>query len=151
MGLTVVAAGLDDHASADLDASEPRRHRLPDARLLLRLMDDPHYEGRLFLDISGVESNPRGLGRILQRPDLWGRLVNGSGYPFLVKSVLNSLNPLVKNGFLTRKQARLLREIYGFNPLLFDVTLKRTVHLPGTDIHLPGKVFTATLPPGGKS
>jgi hypothetical protein len=36
-----------------------------------------------------------------------------------------------------------LREIYGFNPLLFDFVLKRCLKLPGTNRRLPARVFQA--------
>jgi hypothetical protein len=34
-----------------------------------------------------------------------------------------------------------LKEIYDYNPLLFDFVLKRTLKLPGTSRSLPASIF----------
>jgi mannonate dehydratase len=49
--------------------------------------------------------------------------------------------PLVKGGYLTEAEGSSLKEIYDYNPLLFDFVLKRTLKLPGTDRRLPADVF----------
>lgn len=73
-------AGLGDNE--DLD--DPKRKRVPNFDLFLRLMADKRYEDRLFADISAmtqVNRIGRPLTTILQRDDLHERLVNGSDYP----------------------------------------------------------------------
>jgi mannonate dehydratase len=49
--------------------------------------------------------------------------------------------PLVKQGHLTSSEGECLREIYDYNPLLFDFVLKRTLKRPGTSKTLPTSVF----------
>jgi hypothetical protein len=49
----------------------------------------------------------------------------------------------VRAGYITADEAASLREIYGFNPLLFDYALKRCLKLPGTYKRLPAGVFEA--------
>jgi len=48
---------------------------------------------------------------------------------------------LVKYGYLAPAAAGSLKEIYQYNPLLFDFVLKRALKLPGTDRRLPAAVF----------
>src|SRR3712207_2905106 len=81
------------------------------------------------------------LATIIEREDLHGRLVNGSDYPLPAVNILIRARPLVRAGYLGAEEAASLREIYGFNPLLFDYVLKRRLRLPGTDRRLPPTVF----------
>jgi hypothetical protein len=67
--------------------------------------------------------------------------VNGSDYPLPAVNVLIRTRPLVKYGYLTSGEADSLKEIYQYNPLLFDFVLKRAVKLPGTRRRLPPGVF----------
>ncbi|HXQ74013.1 MAG TPA: hypothetical protein VN844_26150, partial [Pyrinomonadaceae bacterium] len=81
------------------------------------------------------------LTTILEREDLHERIVNGSDYPLPAVNVLIRTRPLVKQGYITAKESNSLKEIYQYNPLLFDFVLKRTVKLPGTNRRLPASVF----------
>ena len=70
-------AGLGDNE--DLD--DPKRRRVPNFDLFLRLMSEKRYEGLLFADISAMTQYNRiggPLTTILQREDLHDHLVNGS-------------------------------------------------------------------------
>jgi mannonate dehydratase len=73
--------------------------------------------------------------------DLHERIVNGSDYPLPAVNVLIRPRPLVKHGYITAKQSNSLKEIYQYNPLLFDFVLKRTIKLPGTERRLPAGIF----------
>ena len=42
---------------------------------------------------------------------------------------------------LTEAEGSSLKEIYDYNPLLFDFVLKRALKLPGTDRRLPAGIF----------
>jgi predicted TIM-barrel fold metal-dependent hydrolase len=133
-------AGLG--TNEDLDSPErPQAHNFD---LFLRLMDDKRYEGLVFGEISAMTQFNR-LGKplrtILERQDLHERLVNGSDYPLPAVNVLIRTRPLVKHGYLGPSEADFLREIYDYNPLLFDFVLKRTMKLPGTERRLPAAVF----------
>jgi uncharacterized protein len=133
-------AGLG--TNEDLDS--PDRRQVDNFDLFLRLMDEKRYQGLVFGEISAMTQFNR-LGKplttILQREDLHERLVNGSDYPLPAVNVLIRTRPLVRYGYITESEGRLLSEIYGYNPLLFDFVLKRAMKLPGTQRCLPAAVF----------
>jgi len=83
----------------------------------------------------------RPLTTILSRADLHHRLVNGSDYPLPAVNVLIRTGPLAKLGYIDADETEALREIYHYNPLLFDFVLKRTLKVPGTNKRLPPSVF----------
>ena len=126
------------------DLDKPERPQVHNFDLFLRLMDEKRYEGLVFGEVSAMTQFNR-LGKplttILEREDLHERLINGSDYPLPAVNVLIRTRPLVKYGYITSAEADSLREIYRYNPLLFDFVLKRTVKLPGTQRSLPAGVF----------
>jgi uncharacterized protein len=133
-------AGLG--SNEDLDSKD--RKMVDNFELFLRLMDDKKYEGLLFGEISAMTQFNRigkPLHTILRREDLHERLVNGSDYPLPAVNVLIRTRPLVKQGYITPPEGKCLREIYDYNPLLFDFVLKRTLKLPGTSKTLPASIF----------
>ncbi len=139
---TIVAhcAGLGDNE--DLD--DPARPRTSNFQLFMRLMDDRRYDGLVFGDISAMTQFNRigvPLSTIIERTDLHPRLVNGSDYPLPAINVLIRTKPLLRAGYINAAERAALREIYGFNPLLFDFVLKRCLKLPGTSKRLPASVF----------
>jgi len=50
--------------------------------------------------------------------------VNGSDYPLPAINMVVHTKKLVKMGFITSKERKILNEIYDYNPLLFDMLLK---------------------------
>jgi mannonate dehydratase len=78
---------------------------------------------------------------MLAREDLHERLVNGSDYPLPAVNLLIRTRPLVKQGYISNSEAESLKEIYDYNPLLFDFVLKRTLRLPGTTRSFPASIF----------
>ncbi len=82
---------------------------------------------------------------MLAREDLHERLVNGSDYPLPAVNLLIRTRPLVKQGYINADEADSLKEIYDYNPLLFDFVLKRTLKLPGTSKRFPASVFMLIL------
>ena len=133
-------AGLG--TNEDLDKRD--RPQIDNFDLFMRLMDEKRYEGLVFGEISAMTQFNR-LGKplttILAREDLHERLVNGSDYPLPAVNVLIRTRPLMKYGYVTAEQAEPLKEIYQYNPLLFDFVLKRAIRLPGTERRLPARVF----------
>jgi len=129
-------AGLG--TNEDLD-SKDRRQR-DNFELFLRLMDEKRYEGLVFGEISAMTQFNRigKLQTLFAREDLHERLVNGSDYPLPAVNLLIRTRPLVKQGYLTSGEGESLREIYDYNPLLFDFVLKRTLKHPKP---LPASVF----------
>lgn len=133
-------AGLG--SNEDLDSRE--RNQVHNFDLFMRLMDDKRYEGLVFGEISAMTQFNRigkPLSTILAGEDLHERIVNGSDYPLPAVNVLIRTRPLVKHGYIDAAEGESLREIYDYNPLLFDFVLKRTLRLPGTDRRLPASVF----------
>ena len=133
-------AGLG--TNEDLDDRD--RRKLDNFDLFLRLMDERRYEGLLFGEISAMTQFNRSgkpLRTILAREDLHERLVNGSDYPLPAVNLLIRTRPLVKQGYINNSEASSLKEIYDYNPLLFDFVLKRTLKLPGTSRSLPASIF----------
>ncbi len=146
-GLKVIVAhcaglGLNE----DLDARD-RKH-IDNFDLFLRLMDEKRYEGLLFGELSAMTQFNRSgkpLRTMLAREDLHERLVNGSDYPLPAVNLLIRTRPLVKQGYLNDSEAESLKEIYDYNPLLFDFVLKRTLKLPGTTRSFPSSIFMTNL------
>ena len=134
-------AGLG--CNEDLDSKD--RKIVDNFDLFLRLMDEKRYEGLVFGELSAMTQFNRSgkLRMLLAREDLHERLVNGSDYPLPAVNLLIRTRPLVKQGYISTDEAGLLKEIYDYNPLLFDFVLKRTLRLPGTSKRFPASVFTS--------
>ncbi len=143
LGVRVVALhSACDGTSADLDS--PRREEVPSFDLFVRLLGEPRYEGFLFGEISTLTffRNAGGpLRKLLGRPDLHHRFVNGSDYPISAINVALRTSTLVSEGLITNGDRTYLNEIYGYNPLLFDLAVKRTVRHPETGTKLAHCVF----------
>jgi len=133
-------AGLG--TNEDLDSKD--RKQRDNFDLFMRLIEEKRYEGLIFGEISAMTQFNRigkPLHTILEREDLHERLVNGSDYPLPAVNILIRTRPLVKQGYLTSSEGECLREIYDYNPLLFDFVLKRNLKRPGTSKTLPAAVF----------
>jgi predicted TIM-barrel fold metal-dependent hydrolase len=133
-------AGLG--SNEDLDSKD--RKVVDNFDLFLRLMDEKRYEGLVFGEISAMTQFNRSgkpLRTMLTREDLHERIVNGSDYPLPAVNLLIRTRPLVKQGYISAEEGESLREIYDYNPLLFDFVLKRTLKLPGTSKGFPARVF----------
>jgi predicted TIM-barrel fold metal-dependent hydrolase len=126
------------------DLDDKYRKQVDNFDLFLRLMDEKRYEGLVFGEISAMTQFNRvgkPLHTILAREDLHERLVNGSVYPLPAVNILIRTRPLVKLGFVSKSEGESLKEVYDYNPLLFDFVLKRTLKLPGTSKSLPPSIF----------
>lgn len=115
-------------------------------QLLLRLMDDPRWDGLLFADLSATTQYNRSavfLRTILERSDLHHRFVNGSDYPLPAVNVVIWLRRWVRAGLLDPEDLGPLRELYDVNPLVFDFALKRRLRV----VHPDGRVsrFAASV------
>lgn len=142
MGVKVVMAHLASLGEdEDLDNGNKK---IPSFDLLMRLMDDKKYEGLLFGEISATTQFnrlPKALVKILERPDLHQRIVNGSDYPLPAINIIIQTRALVKHGMITKEERQYLNEIYRYNPLLFDYVLKRTIKHPKTGAKLDKVIF----------
>jgi len=132
-------AGLG--TNEDLDSKD--RKVVDNFDLFMRLMEERRYEGLVFGELSAMTQFNRSgkLRTMLAREDLHERIVNGSDYPLPAVNLLIRTRPLVKQGYINADEAASLKEIYDYNPLLFDFVLKRTLRLPGTSKRFPASVF----------
>jgi predicted TIM-barrel fold metal-dependent hydrolase len=141
-GIKVIVAHCAGLGSNE-DLDDKDRKVVDNFELFLRLMDEKRYEGLVFGEISAMTQFNRAgkLRTILAREDLHERLVNGSDYPLPAVNILIRTGRLVKLGYINRSEANSLKEIYDYNPLLFDFVLKRTLRLPGSSKRFPASVF----------
>lgn len=126
------------------DLDDGSRKQVDNFDLFMRLMDDKRYEGLVFGETSAMTQFNRAgrpLRMILEREDLHERLVNGSDYPLPAVNMLIRMSPLVRRGYITADEGESLKEIYQYNPLLFDFTLKRNLRHPKSRRRLPAAVF----------
>lgn len=145
LGVTIIMAHCGS-LGTDVDLDDPAGKRVPSFDLFLRLMGDKKYEGRLFGELSAMTQFnrlPTPIAGLLNRPQLHDRLVNGSDYPLPALNVVIRIGDLIDHGLLDESLREPLREIYGYNPLLFDFVLKRNLKAPGTGAKFPVSVFTA--------
>ncbi|TVQ54345.1 MAG: hypothetical protein EA377_05635 [Phycisphaerales bacterium] len=150
-GVTVVALhAASDGSFPDLDDKDAASSDLiPGIELLLRMMDEPSYEELLFAELSAitfVNHLDEALRRLLERPDLHHRLINGSDYPIPAVNVVVQTRALQRHGLITAEEREHLNEIYRKNPLLFDFVVKRTVRHPETGARFDPEAFL--LPEG---
>ena len=142
-------ASFGDGVDLDAGADGPV---VPNIDLFARLMDDPRYERLLMGDISALMQSNRtaALGKVLERTEWHGRLLNGSDYPLPGVTALFDLDDMVERSFLSANAVPVLEEIQDHNPLMFDFVLKRTVRQHGARF-APGVFETARhlAPPAG--
>jgi mannonate dehydratase len=108
----------------------------------MQLMRDPAYEDLLFGDLSAVTQvnrAPEALKALLLAEDIHHRLLNGSDYPLVGILPLFSRNQLRRLGVLDAETASAVFEVQKYNPLLFDLVLKRNLTWEGR--RFPRQVF----------
>ncbi|GLH74997.1 metal-dependent hydrolase [Geothrix limicola] len=146
LGVTVIVAHCASLGrNADLDHPGTSASNFD---LFLRLMDEPKYRGRLFGDLSAITQInrlPAPLCTLLARPDLDGRLFNGSDYPLPGVDLVIWTRRLVQLRMITAGERKALNEIWKRNPLLFDYVLKRTLRDPKTGRRWPASLFQRDL------
>jgi mannonate dehydratase len=131
-------ASLGEGVDTDRGANGPK---VSNFSLFARLMEEPRYEKLLYGDISAMTQRNRvgaPLKAVLERDDWHPRLVNGSDYPLPGVFPLFSIGAMAKLGYLSKADARVIRAIRPYNPLLFDFVLKRT-------LKHAGKAFSASV------
>ncbi len=143
MGVRVVAL----HAASDgidIDLDDPARPEVPSFHLLLRLLDEPRWRGLLFAELASTTFDHHvggPLDTLLERDDLHARIVHGSDYPLPGINVVTRTSRLASDGYITEDEAEWLDEVYGYNPLLFDLLVKRTVRHPSSGRRFEPSVF----------
>ncbi|MDB5247593.1 MAG: amidohydrolase 2 [Segetibacter sp.] len=112
--------------------------------LFLRLMEKEEYKGLLFGDIAAmlqINRSGAALKHLLMRTDLHPRLLQGSDYPLPAINFNISLAILQQRGYISKDERKPLKEIYKYNPLLFDAVCKRTLQHPEYKTRFPVSVF----------
>ncbi len=144
MGVMVVIAHCAS-SGQNPDLDRPGKEKTDNFLLFLRLMDEDAYKNNLFGDISGITQVNRchkPLRTLLERQDLHPRLINGSDYPLPGVNASISTLLLHKLGYIEKNAQEPLKDIYHFNPLLFDFVLKRQLkHFKNNDWMFDKSVF----------
>ncbi|WNM58488.1 amidohydrolase family protein [Candidatus Nitrospira allomarina] len=143
MGVKVVMAHV-----ASLGECEKHEETLcppgtPYIDLAIQMLEDPKYTGLVFADISALTQYNRhhNLDKILSKPSIHSRLINGSDYPLPAINIVIRTRSLVSSGHINSEEREALNEIYDYNPLLFDFVLKRTLRHSKTGKKFPPSVF----------
>lgn len=133
LGVKVIIAHCGS-LGTNIDLESPDKIIVNNFDLFMRLMDDPKYKTNLFADISAVvqfNRDKKVLETLLTRQDLHSRLVHGSDYPLPAVNLVIRLGRLKDMGFITSEEQKALKEIYDYNPLLFEFAVKRTIRFKG--------------------
>ncbi len=133
--------------SKDLD--DPARPDVENYLLLMRLFDNPDYDGLLYADISAmtlVNQVGDALKGILARRDLHARLLYGSDYPLPAVDILNQNYALSLLGYLDEDIIEELDEIQTVNPLLYNFVLMRSLKHPDSGAQFSEDLFRNKLP-----
>lgn len=126
-GVKVVVA----HCASDGEDLDERGRPQASFALFARMLDEGH--ANLYGDISAVTQFNRisALETLLRRSDWHGRLLNGSDYPLPGIPPLISLDRLIRLKLLAPETRPFLNTLRQYNPLLFDLALKRLLRLEG--------------------
>jgi mannonate dehydratase len=111
-------------------------------QIFMNMMRDPDYEALLFGDLSAITQINRTLEAVrtlLLADDIHHRLLNGSDYPLTGVMPLFSRGQLVRLGLLELETADVIFEVQKYNPLYFDLILKRNLTWKGH--RFPRQVF----------
>jgi len=79
-----------------------------------------------------------------QKDQLQYRLLYGSDYPLAASRFLFPLRGLIEQGYLHPSLEASLEELFSYNPLAFDIAVKRNLHHPDSDdwlTNLPKETF----------
>lgn len=143
LGVRVILAHCAS-SGTDEDLDQSSKPLVQSSLLFARMMAEPKYQGLLYGDLSATTQVNRYqeiLPLLFAHPEWFPRLINGSDYPLPAINVLFSTSSLVRAGYITAQEADYLKEIYAYNPLLFDLLLKLSLRDPKTGLKLPKEVF----------
>lgn len=88
-----------------------------------------------------LKKNIPHLVNLLGNENLKNKILYGSDYPLPATYSLYPVNKLIKQGFLSPVLKKPLKEIFDYNPLIFDFVLKRTIKHPRTNKGFPEEAF----------
>ena len=119
--------------SIDLDKGE-NAQPVANLDLFARMMAEKKYEHLLFGDLSAITQVNRDkemVEKIVQTEEWHHRLVYGSDYPLPGVMPVFSPHNFSDWGHLPEKEAEVLAQVREYNPLLFDIMLKRRLKIKG--------------------
>lgn len=131
-----LGAAIDFRSRAGAD-TESRNFQL-----FMDMMREPAYEDLLFGDVSAIAQinrAPGALKTLLLAEKVHHRLLNGSDYPLTGIVPLFSPSQLQRLGLIDAETASVVFEVQKYNPLLFDLILKRNFEWQGR--RFPREVF----------
>jgi mannonate dehydratase len=142
-GLRVIVAHCASLGTA-IDSRRPGEPKtaMRNFQAFMDMMRDPDYGNLLYGDLSAVTQvnrAPEALKTLLLADNIHHRLLNGSDYPLPGILPLFSPNQLVRLGLIDRQTASVVFEVQKYNPLLFDLALKRNLEWQGR--RFPRQVF----------
>ena len=144
MGVTIVMAHLGNWGENENAEGKMQ----PNYELFFEMLEKANQNKKweLYGGLSSVslKQNMGNLKALFKNKHLWNRIVNGSDYPLPAINFLNNTSQLQKLNFITKAEKEALDEIYGYNPLLFNFVLKRTIRNPeNRNEKLPNSMFTS--------
>ena len=119
--------------SIDLDKG-PDALPVANLELFARLLSEKKYESLLFGDISAVTQVNRSrkmIETIITNENWHDRLLYGSDYPLPGVMPVMAPENFVHWGYLKESEAEIISHVRQYNPLLFDIMLKRTIKIKG--------------------
>ncbi len=138
----IVAHCASQGVARDLRRPGKSEPEVSNFSLFMSMMRDPAYENLLYGDLSAttqINRAPEALKALLAADDIHDRLLNGSDYPLPGILPLFSLNQLLRLGVVDEQVAPVVFELQKYNPLLFDLVLKRYLQWQGQ--RFPRQVF----------
>ena len=143
MGVKVVMAHVASLGECEKEEADICAPGTPYVDLAIQMLEDPAYADLVFADISALTQYNRhhNLDKIISKPSIHARLINGSDYPLPAINIVIQTRSLVSSGHISAEEREALNEIYDYNPLLFDFVLKRTLRHSTTGAKFPPSVF----------
>ena len=123
--------------SVDIDKGK-HAQTVANLELFARLMAEQKWEKQVFGDIAAVTQVNRDrwmIEKIIQNDQWHDRLIFGTDNPLTGVLPLYSPQNFVDWGMLAANEAEVLSEIRRYNPILFDVMLKRLLKVKGKQLH----------------
>ncbi len=119
--------------SIDLDKGD-KGNSVSNLDLFGRLMDESQYQNLVYGDISAITQVNRDkdkIEKIVKRSDWHDRLLYGSDYPLPGVMPVFSPDNFYRWGHISESESELLSAVRRYNPILFDIMLKRLINVDG--------------------
>lgn len=142
-GVRIIMAHLASLGECE-DLDNPGSGKKSCFDLYWRLMKEERYENNLLGETSALTLYTRlgkPLNTLLENPKMAHRMVHGSDYPLPAINILYRTSQYVEEGYLPQKLEEPLNEIYRYNPLLYNLVVKKNMKHPKTGAKMANKIF----------